>query len=74
MRSWQIALGVGAVCLSLAAQAPPSSEPERTAPAVGAPAPDFTLPSTTGGSISLSDFRGKKNVVIAFVVKAFTGG
>ena len=29
-------------------------------------APDFTLPSTTGGKIALSDFRGKKNVLIYF--------
>ncbi|MGH7456558.1 MAG: redoxin domain-containing protein, partial [bacterium] len=29
-------------------------------------APDFTLPSTTGGTITLSDFRGKKNVLIYF--------
>ena len=27
---------------------------------VGAQAPDFTLPSTTGESISLSQFRGKR--------------
>ncbi len=29
-------------------------------------APDFTLPSTTGGTITLSDYRGKKNVLIYF--------
>jgi peroxiredoxin Q/BCP len=43
-------------------------------PAIGTVAPDFTLPATTGGSISLSGFRGKKNVVLAFFPKAFTGG
>ena len=32
----------------------------------GALAPDFTLPSTTGGNITLADFRGKKNVLIYF--------
>lgn len=32
----------------------------------GVMAPDFTLPSTTGGNITLSDFRGKKNVLIYF--------
>jgi peroxiredoxin len=33
---------------------------------VGQPAPNFTLPSTTGGDISLSDFRGKKWVLLEF--------
>jgi peroxiredoxin len=33
---------------------------------VGAPAPDFTLPSTTGEPISLSQFRGQKLVLLEF--------
>ena len=32
----------------------------------GEPAPDFTLASTTGADISLSDFRGKKWVLLEF--------
>jgi peroxiredoxin len=32
----------------------------------GAPAPDFTLPSTGGGEVSLSAFRGATDVVLAF--------
>jgi len=39
---------------------------------VGDPAPDFTLPSVSGENISLSQFRGKKNVVISFVPAAWT--
>jgi peroxiredoxin Q/BCP len=35
---------------------------------VGDPAPDFTLPSTTGKKISLSQFRGKQNVLLEFFV------
>ena len=42
--------------------------------AVGDEAPDFTLPGTDGKDTSLSSFRGKKNVVLAFFPKAFTGG
>ncbi len=33
---------------------------------VGDPAPEFALPAHTGEKIRLSDFRGKKNVVLAF--------
>ena len=47
---------------------------------VGDPAPDLTLPATgdTAGkgqppkSVSLSDYKGKKNVILAFVPAAFT--
>jgi peroxiredoxin len=39
---------------------------------VGDPAPDFTLPSLSGEKISLSQFAGKKNVVISFVPAAWT--
>jgi len=39
---------------------------------VGDKAPDFTLPSISGERISLSDYRGKKNVVISFVPAAWT--
>lgn len=39
---------------------------------VGDPAPDFTLPSVSGEKITLSRYRGKKNVVISFVPSAWT--
>ena len=32
----------------------------------GDTAPDFTLPSTVGDKVTLSDYRGKKNVVLLF--------
>lgn len=41
---------------------------------VGDMAPDFTLIDTDRKPVKLSDFRGKKNVVLAFYVLAFTGG
>ncbi len=41
---------------------------------VGEMAPDFTLRGTNGVTIKLSDFRGKKNVILAFYVLAFTQG
>ena len=40
-------------------------------PTVGSPAPDFTLPSTMGSSVTLSALRGK-NVLLAFFPLAFT--
>lgn len=48
--------------------------PPKTNLKVGDAAPDFTLPSTAGEKVKLSDFKGKKNVVLAFFVLAFTGG
>ncbi len=41
---------------------------------VGDKAPDFTLLDTNWKKVSLHDFLGKKNVVLAFYVLAFTGG
>lgn len=41
---------------------------------VGDTAPDFTLRDQNGKEVKLSDFHGKKNVVLAFYVFAFTGG
>lgn len=39
---------------------------------VGDAAPDFTLPTISGEKVSLSQYRGKKNVVISFVPAAWT--
>jgi peroxiredoxin (alkyl hydroperoxide reductase subunit C) len=38
----------------------------------GEPAPDFTLPSLSGEKVTLSQYRGRKNVVISFVPAAWT--
>ncbi len=39
---------------------------------VGQPAPDFTLKDQQGQEVTLSDFRGQKNVVVLFHPHAFT--
>jgi peroxiredoxin len=61
----------GFVAATLSAQ---QMAPPKTHLKVGDTAPDFTLPSTTGKDIKLSDYRGKKAVVLSFFPAAFTGG
>jgi peroxiredoxin len=41
---------------------------------VGDVAPDFTLLGDNWKPVKLSDFQGKKNVILAFYVLAFTSG
>lgn len=66
--------------LLLAAQFPAAAQekqPEAMATTtlkVGDVAPDFTLLSNKQEAVKLSDYRGKKNVILAFYVLAFTGG
>jgi cytochrome oxidase Cu insertion factor (SCO1/SenC/PrrC family) len=60
------------------AKAKPSAQP-KPAPKLkaGDVAPDFTLKTMTSEGlkdISLHDYKGKKSVVLAFYVFAFTGG
>ena len=59
-----------ATAAGLSAQTPPP----KTHLKVGDTAPDFDLGSTAGKKIKLSEFRGQKNVVLAFFPAAFTGG
>ena len=41
-------------------------------PTTGSPAPGFTLEDNNGAEVSLSDFKGKKNVLVYFYPKAMT--
>jgi peroxiredoxin len=41
-------------------------------PKVGEPAPDFSLKSTSGDVVTLGQFKGQKNVLVAFFPLAFT--
>lgn len=43
-------------------------------PKVGDKAPDFNLPDQNGNQVKLAGYAGKKTVVLAFYVKAFTSG
>lgn len=49
-----------------------SSTRPQAQPAVGEPAPDFTLPSTSGTPVTLSAWRGRRHVLLAFFPLAFT--
>lgn len=66
----RIMTAVVAVFLGLAGVLPTLAAELR----VGDKAPDFTLPDQNGKPVRLGDFLGKKNVVLAFYVLAFTGG
>jgi len=56
------------------AQQAQQAQPLMSKVKVGDPAPDFTLPDQNGKQVKLSDFKGQKNVVLAFYVLAFTSG
>jgi cytochrome oxidase Cu insertion factor (SCO1/SenC/PrrC family) len=58
-------------------KAPATQESPQVKTKVGDTAPDFTLLAFDGKEmkkVSLSDYRGKRNVVVAFYVFAFTPG
>jgi len=52
----------------------PAQAPPQPTVKVGNMAPDFTLTDQNGNKVSLDQFKGKKNVALAFYVFAFTGG
>ena len=61
-RTFGVVLLATILGMTLVAIGPPPAR----AVEVGEPAPAFKLPSTTGGDISLNDFRGKKWVLLEF--------
>ncbi len=68
---------IGVVCAAFAATlgAQQAPQPPKTHLKVGDTAPDFSLPNTAGKEpIKLSNYRGKKTVVLNFFPAAFTGG
>jgi cytochrome oxidase Cu insertion factor (SCO1/SenC/PrrC family) len=72
---WLLALAAPRAGSSLWAQGDKKeAPPPPPALKVGDMAPDFTLRDTKMQQVSLKDYRGKKNVALAFYIFAFTGG
>jgi len=77
----KVGISAEVLLLLLLAVAPPfvraANPPAPLKLKVGDTAPDFTMQYFTGQDlkdVKLSDYRGKKNVVLAFYIFAFTGG
>lgn len=62
-RTGMVVVLVSTLLLGLGSVASPASG---AGPNVGDRAPDFTLPATTGAPIGLSQFRGKRVVLLEF--------
>jgi peroxiredoxin Q/BCP len=58
--------------VALTAALSTTAAPTATALEMGKPAPDFSLPATTGETISLKQFRGRKIVLLEFFGAAFS--
>ncbi len=67
-------LAMTALCVSLSLAVSNQNVVQAEELTVGDAAPDFELPGSDGKTYKLSDFKGKKAVVIAWFPKAFTGG
>jgi peroxiredoxin Q/BCP len=75
MRFLTTAALVAFAAATAAAQAPAATSTTTTAELkVGDQAPDFTLQASDGKTYKLSDFKGKKAVVVAWFPKALTAG
>jgi len=74
MRKLLVALLLAGVLVPASYAAGKPSEVPPPKIKVGDMAPDFTLQDQNGNKVSLKEFRGKKNVALAFYIFAFTGG
>jgi cytochrome oxidase Cu insertion factor (SCO1/SenC/PrrC family) len=72
MRKVSIALLLACFLLTAVAQTQKESAPRAPKVEIGDLAPDFTLVDQNGQPHSLHDYKGKKNVALAFYVWAFS--
>lgn len=74
---WMNVIVLGALAATMVTSATANQEDVKvshTSLKAGDMAPDFTLLDNKWKQIHLRDYRGKKNVVLAFYVLAFTEG
>ena len=78
MKRWITAACALSLLLGMAVQSTAIAQDEpviaKTTLKAGDVAPDFTLLGNDWKKVKLSDYRGKRNVILAFYVLAFTGG
>jgi hypothetical protein len=65
--------GAGAPASDTRDKGEDGTRPQAVQLRVGDPAPEFSLPGSDSKVYSLADYRGKRAVVLAWFVKAFTG-
>jgi cytochrome oxidase Cu insertion factor (SCO1/SenC/PrrC family) len=74
MNRWITAIVLAGLLVPAIRAADKPAETPPPAVKVGDVAPDFTMTDQNGNKVSLHDFKGKKNVALAFYIFAFTGG
>jgi cytochrome oxidase Cu insertion factor (SCO1/SenC/PrrC family) len=74
LKTMIFAAALAASSLAVAMRAQQDVKVNHTSLKVGDMAPDFTLLDNHWKQVHLSDYRDKKNVVLAFYVLAFTEG
>ena len=73
MNRWITAIVLAGLFVPAIRAADKPAETPPPAVKVGDVAPDFTMTDQNGNKVSLHDFKGKKNVALAFYIFAFTG-
>ena len=73
-KGFKLGLALCAALMFSAVPMGPASAEDEVVLKVGDAAPDFSLMGTDGNTHTLSQYKGKKSVVLAFFPKAFTPG
>jgi peroxiredoxin Q/BCP len=74
MRTLALALAFGLLVAGPPASLSSAPRPPQVRLETGDMAPDFDLPGSDGKTYRLSDYRGKRAVVLAWFARAFSAG